>query len=254
MFDHLQLSTPLAVLDLETTGTDYARDRIIEIAVVILYPDGKVTELCDRVNPGIPIPKTASDIHGITDDMVRDCPTFKEIGHKYSQALNHCDLCGFNSNRFDFPFLVEEFLRNDIPFSTEGRRFIDVQRIFHKMEPRNLQAAYRFYCNKELNNAHSALADARATLEVLDSQIARYPELRSDVQQLHNISKDGDFVDMGRNMYYDNEGIEKFNFGKHKGKSVKEVFKSEPQYYDWIMRSDFPLDFKQRLKLIKEKM
>jgi DNA polymerase-3 subunit epsilon len=149
---------------------------------------------------------------------------------------------------------VEEFLRNDIPFSTEGRRFIDVQRIFHKMEPRNLQAAYRFYCNKELNNAHSALADARATLEVLNSQIARYPELRSDVQQLHNISKDGDFVDMGRNMYYDNEGIEKFNFGKHKGKSVKEVFKSEPQYYDWIMRSDFPLDFKQRLKLIKEKM
>jgi DNA polymerase-3 subunit epsilon len=186
--------------------------------------------------------------------MVRDCPTFKDIAPIYLEALNNCDLCGFNSNRFDFPFLVEEFLRNGFSFIVDGRKFIDVQRIFHKMEPRNLQAAYRFYCNKELTNAHSALADARATLEVLNSQINRYTELRSDAQQLHNISKDGDFVDMGRNMYYDNEGIERFNFGKHKGKSVRDIFKSEPQYFDWIMRSDFPLDFKQRLRTIKEKI
>jgi DNA polymerase-3 subunit epsilon len=254
MFDNLKLSNPLAVLDLETTGTDYARDRIVEIALVVLYPDGSVKEWNDLVNPGISIPKASSDIHGITDEMVRNCPPFREIGPKYVNALENCDLCGFNSNRFDFPFLVEEFLRNDCVFSSEGRRFIDVQRIYHKMEPRNLQAAYRFYCNKELTNAHSALADARATMEVLNSQIVRYTELRSDAQQLHNISKDGDFVDIGRNMYFDQDGTEKFNFGKHKGKSVREIFKSEPQYYEWIMRSDFPLDFKQKIKSIKEKI
>ncbi len=254
MFENLKLSNPLAVLDLETTGTDYARDRIVEIAVIILYPDGSTREWNDRVNPGIPIPKSASDVHGITDDMVSNCPTFRDIAPVYLDALNNCDLCGFNSNRFDFPFLVEEFLRNGFSFSVDGRKFIDVQRIFHKMEPRNLQAAYRFYCNKDLTNAHSALADAKATLEVLNSQIERYTELRSDAQQLHNISKDGDFVDMGRNMYYDNEGIERFNFGKHKGKAVRDIFKSEPNYFDWIMRSDFPLDFKQRLRTIKEKI
>ncbi len=254
MLEHIKLANPLAVLDLETTGTDYARDRIVEIAVVILYPDGTTKEYCDRVNPGIPIPKSASDVHGITDSMVHDCPSFKQIAPKYLEAIADCDLCGFNSNRFDFPFLVEEFLRNGFELNLDTRKFIDVQRIFHKMEPRNLQAAYRFYCSKELDNAHNALADARATLEVLNSQINRYDELRSDAQQLHNISKDGDFVDMGRNMYYDQDGVEKFNFGKHKGKSVREIFKIEPQYFDWIMRSDFPLDFKQRLKSIKEKI
>jgi DNA polymerase-3 subunit epsilon len=253
MFNNIKINKALAVVDLETTGTDYAKDKIVEIAVIKLLPDGTVQEMIDRINPGIPIPKSSSDIHGIKDEDVKDCPKFSDVAVLYSSFMNDCDLCGFNSNRFDFPFLVEEFLKAGVNFNTDGRNFVDVQRIFHLMEPRNLGAAYKFYCEKDLVDAHSAAADARATLEILNSQLSRYPEkLKSDMNLIHNITKDGDYVDMGRKMYYDN-GIEKFNFGKYKGRAVKEVFTIEPQYYDWIMRSDFPLDLKERLKAIREK-
>lgn len=250
---NLNLTKPLAFVDLETTGVDFARDRIVEIAVIKVMPDGSTIEKCDRVNPTIPIPAGASAVHGIYDNDVQNCPTFKELAPVYAELLADADLAGFNSNRFDFPFLLEEFLRSGITFTVTDKKFVDVQRIFHKMERRNLEAAYKFYCGKELKGAHGALIDTRATYEVLKSQLDRYDELKNDVSFLHEFTKDGEFVDLGRKMYMDN-GIAKFNFGKYKGQSVTDVFKKEPQYFDWIMKSDFPLDFKEKLRAIKERV
>ncbi len=250
----LNLTRPLVFVDLETTGTDYARDRIVEIAAVKLLPDGNVVEKEDRVNPTIPIPAEATTVHGISNDDVKDAPTFAQVAKDYYLFLNECDLAGFNSNRFDFPFLAEEFLRAGVYFNADDRKFIDVQRIFHNMEKRSLEAAVKFYLHREHEGAHGAGADARATMEVLQAQLDRYPEaLKNDTQFLHNISKDGDYVDFGRKMYYD-KGVEKFNFGKHKGVPVEEVFRREPGYYDWLMKSDFPLDMKEKLKMIRERM
>jgi DNA polymerase III subunit epsilon len=249
----LELARPIAFVDLETTGIDYAKDRIVEIAVVKVLPDGNVIEKSDRINPEIPIPPASSAIHGIKDEDVKDKPAFAKVAKNYFLFLENCDLAGYNSNRFDYPFLVEEFHRAQILFDVTDRKFVDVQRIFHKMEPRNLEAAYRFYCEKKLDGAHAALNDARATFEVLKSQLDKYGELKNDVDFLHRVSKDGDFADMGRRMYIEH-GKEKFNFGKYKGQVVEEVFRREPQYYDWIMKADFPMDFKQKVTLIRERI
>jgi DNA polymerase III subunit epsilon len=253
MYASLSLTKPLCVFDLETTGLDFAKDRIIEIAVIKLLPDGTVLEKCMRVNPTVPIPPQASNIHGIFDKDVADCPTFAEVAAEYLAFFDHGDVCGFNSNKFDYPFLVEEFLRCGLKFNADGRRFIDVQRLFHHLEPRNLSAAYKKYCNKDLVDAHSAAADARATLEVLNGILAQYTDqLENDFDKLHALCKgNSEYVDLGQRMYNDN-GVVKFNFGKHKGKPVTEVYKTEPQYFDWILRSDFSLDFKARIQEYKD--
>ncbi len=250
----LVLSRPLAFVDLETTGVNFAKDRIVEIAVLKLMPDGNVHEKQTRVNPLIPIPAAVTAIHGITDEDVKDAPTFEQIAKQYFIFLDECDLAGFNSTRFDFPILLEEFHRAGVVFDVTARKFVDVQRIYHNLEPRNLAAAYRFYCKKELTDAHSAMADVKATYEVLKSQLDHYPGvLQNNVEFLHEFSKDGDFVDLGKRMYYENK-IEMFNFGKHKGKAVTEIFKIEPSYFDWLMKSEFPLDFKEKIKSIRERM
>lgn len=250
----INLTRPLVFVDLETTGIDYAKDRIVEIAAVKLLPDGNVVEKVHRINPTIPIPKEVTAIHGITDEDVKDAPKFSDVAKEYFLFMNDCDLAGFNSNRFDFPFLTEEFLRAGVSFETEGRKFIDVQRIFHNMEKRSLEAAVKFYLLRNHDGAHGAAADARATMEVLQAQLDKYPDaLKNDTQFLHNVSKDGDFVDMGRKMYFD-KGVEKFGFGKHKGIPVEDVFRKEPGYYEWILKADFPLDMKAKIKAIKERM
>jgi DNA polymerase-3 subunit epsilon len=251
---NLNLTRPLAFVDLETTGTNFAKDRIVEIAVLKLMPDGNIHEKQTLVNPRIPIPAQVSAIHGIKDEHVKDAPTFEQVAKHYFLFLDECDLAGFNSTRFDFPILLEEFYRAGVIFDVSNRKFVDVQRIYHNLEPRNLAAAYKFYCEKELNNAHSAMVDAKATFEVLKAQLDRYSnDLKNDIDFLHEFSKDGDFVDLGKRMYFEN-GIEVFNFGKHKGKQVVEVFKSEPSYYDWILKGEFPLDFKEKIKGIRERM
>ena len=242
----LQIIHPLAVIDLETTGIDLATDKIVEIAVVKLMPDGTIQKKRKIINPQKPIPEASSNVHGITDEMVKDAPTFKQVANEIKQFLNNCDLGGYNSNRFDIPMLVEEFLRSGLEFSMEGRKLIDVQKIFHTMEQRTLSAAYKFYCNKILENAHSAEADAAATLEILHAQIERYPQLGLSVETILNCIGEDDCVDFARRMIIVN-GIETFNFGKHKGKAVVEVLKAEPQYYDWMMKGDFPLNTKQKL-------
>ncbi|MEP6466800.1 MAG: 3'-5' exonuclease [Parafilimonas sp.] len=242
----LQISHPLAVIDLETTGIDLATDKIVEIAIVKLMPDGTVCKKRKIINPQKPIPAASSNIHGITDEMVKDAPTFKQIANEIKQFLANCDLGGYNSNRFDVPMLVEEFLRAGLEFSMEGRKMVDVQKIFHQMEQRTLTAAYKFYCNKILENAHSAEADAAATLEILHAQIERYPQLGLTPESILNCVGEEDCVDFARRMIMV-DGIETFNFGKHKGKPVKEILKAEPQYYDWMMKGDFPLNTKQKL-------
>lgn len=242
----LQITHPLAIIDLETTGVDLANDKIVEIAIVKLLPDGTIQKKRKIVNPQKPIPASSSSVHGITDDMVKDAPTFKQIANEIKQFLFNCNLGGYNSNRFDIPMLVEEFLRAGLEFSMEGRKMIDVQKIFHMMEQRTLSAAYKFYCNKVLDNAHSAEADATATLEVLHAQIERYPQLGLTIETILNCIGEEDCIDFARRMIMI-EGIETFNFGKHKGKSVAEILKAEPQYYDWMMKGDFTLNTKQKL-------
>ena len=250
----LNLTKPLAFFDLETTGINIAQDRIVEISIVKVMPDGNEETKSMRINPTIPIPASTSAIHGIYDKDVADAPTFQEVCTELDLFLANCDLGGYNSNRFDVPLLLEEFLRAGVNFKLDDRKLIDAQRIFHMMERRTLEAAYKFYCDKDLENAHSAEADTRATYEVLKSQLDRYSdELQNDMAFLHDFTGDGDFVDPSRRMVYENN-VPVFNFGKHKGKPVKEVFMREPQYYNWMMNSDFPLNTKQKLKEIKESM
>lgn len=242
----LQLIRPIAFIDLETTGINITTDRIVEIAIVKLLPDGTQQVKRKLVNPEMPIPAEASSVHGITDEMVKDAPTFKQIANEIKQFLEQCDLGGYNSNRFDLPLLVEEFLRVGLHINLYDRKFIDVQKIFHLMEQRTLSAAYKFYCNKSLEDAHSAEADAKATLEILMAQIERYPNLGNTVDKITKFTGEEELVDFARRFIKKN-GVEYFNFGKHKGKTVVEVLSAEPQYYDWMMKGDFPMNTKQKL-------
>ncbi len=237
----LKLKRPIVFFDLETTGVDTSKDRIVEISLIKVMPDGEEITKTRLINPGIPIPATATAIHGIVDDDVKDCPTFAQIARSLEQFLRGCDFGGFNSNRFDLPILVEEFMRAGIEVNFKRRKFIDVQNIFHKKEQRTLVAAYKFYCDKDLTYAHSAEADTRATYEVLQAQLDRYMDLDNDVDSLAEFSARGETVDYAGRIVYDENGVEVFGFGKYKGRSVTEIFALEPSYYDWMMKGDFPL-------------
>ena len=242
----LQLKKPLAFIDLETTGTNLGTDRIIEIAIIKILPDGTKTVKRKILNPEMPIPKSSTDIHGFTDEMVKDFPVFKQVAHELKQMLDACDLAGYNSNRFDIPLLVEEFLRAGVEFETKGRKLLDVQKIFHQMEQRTLGAAYKFYCNKTLESAHSAEVDASATHEILGAQLERYPVLGTTIDSVLKAIGEEVIVDFARRFIME-DGVEVFNFGKFKGRAVSEVLKAEPQYYDWMMKGDFPRHTKQKL-------
>jgi len=243
---NLQLTKPIAFIDLETTGINISIDRIVEIAIVKIMPDGTKISKRKLINPLMPIPKSSSDIHGITDEMVKDAPSFKQAANELKQFMDNCDLAGYNSNRFDIPMLIEEFLRIGIEFSTDGRKMLDVQKIFHLMEQRTLSAAYKFYCQKTLEGAHSAEVDASATWEVLEAQVARYPNIGNTVESILKFTGEDDIVDFARR-FVKEKGVEVFNFGKHKGKPVVQVLREEPQYYDWMMKGDFAMNTKQKL-------
>lgn len=242
----LQLNKPLAFIDLETTGINLASDRIIEIAIVRIATDGSKTVKRKLINPEMPIPAASSEIHGITDEMVKDAPAFKQVSNEIRQFIEGCDLAGYNSNRFDIPMLAEEFLRAGLNFELKGRRLLDVQRIFHLMEQRTLSAAYKFYCGQVLDGAHSAEVDAMATWEILQAQLVKYPQLGTSVESVLKLTGEEEVVDFARRFVME-KGVEVFNFGKHKGRPVTDVLKAEPQYYDWMMKGDFPLHTKQKL-------
>jgi DNA polymerase III subunit epsilon len=243
----LELKRPIAFIDLETTGVSLSSDRIVEIAIIKLLPDNSRLVKRKIINPQMPIPKTSSDIHGITDEMVKDAPIFKQVANEVKVFIEGCDLGGYNSNRFDIPILMEEFLRTGIEIDLSKRKMIDVQHIFYTMEPRTLSAAYKFFCHKELVDAHSAEADISATIDVFMAQIKKYENLGNSVESVLNVIGEDRIVDYARRFSYDDKGVEIFNFGKHKGRTVAEVLKAEPQYYDWMMRGDFPLHTKQKL-------
>ena len=247
----LNLKNPLVFFDLETTGIDITKDRIVEISYVKVFPNGKEESKTMRINPERPIPPESTAIHGITDDDVKECPTFKAVAKTLAAQIEGCDLAGYNSNRFDIPLLAEEFLRADVNIDLNRRKFVDVQTIFHKMEQRTLSAAYKFYCNKTLENAHTAAADTMATYEVLQAQLDRYPELQNDIAFLSDFSSYNNNVDFAGRMIYNDKKEEIFNFGKFKGRLVEDVLKNEPGYYAWMMNSDFPLNTKQKLTEIK---
>jgi DNA polymerase-3 subunit epsilon len=259
----LNLKRPLAFFDLEATGINVAADRIVEISIIKLHPDGSEDVKTWRVNPGMPIPLEASLIHGIYDEDVKDEPKFKELAQAIEEVLQDSDLAGYNSNKFDIPMLAEEFLRAGVAFNLDNRHFVDVQNIFHQMEQRTLKAAYQFYCNKQIINAHSAEADTRATMEVLLSQIEKYENVEwedkkgnkttpivNDIEALHQFTNLNKPVDFAGRMIYNEEGEELINFGKHKGKRVEDVFAVEPSYYSWMMQGDFPLYTKRKLEEI----
>ncbi|XOV67902.1 MAG: exonuclease domain-containing protein [Fluviicola sp.] len=253
---NINLQKSLAIFDLEATGLNVTHDRIVEIAVVKIAPDGSTTNFNRRVNPEIPIPAEVSAIHGIYDKDIKDAPTFKEILPELETFLEDCDFAGYNSNKFDLPMLAEELLRAESDFDLSTRKHIDVQNIFHKMEQRTLVAAYKFYCQKELNNAHNALADAQATWEVLDAQISHYQDLSGDVDFLADFSRhnDMDRADFAGRLAYNKKGEVVYNFGKHKNKTIAEVHKVEPGYYGWMLDADFPLYTKQRLRKEMERI
>ena len=236
----LNLKRPIIFFDLETTGVSTSKDRIIEISLVKVMPDGEKIVKTRRINPEMPIPPEATAVHHITDEDVKDCPTFKQIAKSLYQYMEGCDFGGFNSNRFDLPMLVEEFLRAGVKVDFKNRKFVDVQNIFHKMEERTLVAAYRFYCNKELTEAHSAEADTMATLEVLEAQLDRYEILENDIDALAKFTSRGETADFAGRIGYNDKGQEVFTFGKHKDCPVAEVFAKEPSYYSWLMNGDFP--------------
>ncbi|MFM7901179.1 MAG: exonuclease domain-containing protein [Bacteroidota bacterium] len=241
----MKLDRNLAFFDLETTGVTVGADRIIEISVIRISPDGTRTDFHKRVNPEIPIPEFVSQLTGITNADVANAPNFAAISSELKQFLEGCDLAGYNSNKFDVPFLIEEFHRVGVDFSLTGRRLVDVQNIFHKMEPRTLAAAFKFYCGKELVNAHAADADTLATYEVFIAQMERYADLQGkDMDYLHKFTNMYNTVDLAGRLVYDDQGRELVNFGKHKGKFVMDVFQSDPSYYDWVMRGDFSRDTK----------
>ena len=237
--------------DLETTGMNIASDRIVEISYPKIFPDGREEVKTLRVNPGCPIPPDVTSIHGISDDDVKDAPTFNEIAQTLANSFEGCDFAGYNSNKFDLPFLAEEFLRANVDFDLKKRKFIDVQVIFYKKEQRTLSAAYQFYCNRELTNAHSAEADARATYEVLQAQLDMYPDLQNDVDKLSEFSAHSRSVDFMGRIVLNEKDEEIFNFGKYKGQTVVSVLAKDPAYYSWMMNGDFPLYTKNVLTAIK---
>lgn len=247
----LNLTKPLCFFDLETTGINITTDRIVEIAVLKVYPDGKEERKTWIVNPTIPIPKEVTAIHGISDADVADKPTFKEIAKDVYSMIKDSDLGGFNSDRFDIPLLAEEMLRADVDFDMKNRVAIDVQTIFHKMEQRTLAAAYKFYCDKNLEDAHSAEADTNATYEVLKAQVEKYDELQNDAKFLADFSTRRQFADFAGFITFNKKGEECFAFGKHKNKKVEDVLKEEPGYFGWLLNADFPLYTKKVLTAIK---
>ncbi len=247
----LKLNRPIVFFDLETTGTNITNDRIVEISVIKLMPDGREIEKTRRINPEMHIPEEATAIHHITDDDVAGEPTFRQVAASLAQLLTGCDIAGFNSNRFDIPLLDQEFQRAGINFDISRARFIDVQTIFHKKEPRTLVAAYRFYCDKDLTEAHSANADTRATYEVLKAQLERYPDLPEEVGALSEFASNNRNVDLMGRLIYDDKRREIINFGKYKGKPAEEVLASDPGYYSWIMQGDFSQNTKNAFTRIK---
>jgi DNA polymerase-3 subunit epsilon len=260
---HLHLKKPLAFFDIESTGINISHDRIVEISIIKVMPNGEIIKKTSRLNPTIPIPLESSLIHGIYDGDVDCSPTFKSIGKSLAKFLEGSDLAGYNIIKFDVPLLVEESLRAGISFDLSNRKLIDAQKIFHMMEKRTLSAAYKFYCNKELDGAHSAEVDTQATFEVLEAQIEKYQGqevtdslgkflgiIDNDMDTLHKITATG-MVDLAGRFCLNSEGVEIFNFGKHKGKSISMILKQEPSYYDWMMNGDFPLDTKRKLTEIR---
>lgn len=251
----LALKKPIIFFDLEATGTDTGTDRIVEIAMIKLNPNGTRDKYVKRINPTIPISAEATTIHGISNEDVKDCPTFKQVAKEISEWMKGCDLGGYNAVRFDIPMLAEELLRAGVNVDFTERQFVDAQQIFFKMESRTLAAAYEFYCNKQLTNAHSAEADIEATVEVLEAQLDKYKDtIVNDVKELHVFTNgEEECVDYARRMVM-KDGHPIFNFGKYKGRKVEEVFTEQPQYYDWMMNADFPLHTKQKLTEILTRM
>ena len=261
---NLHLRAPLAVFDVEATGPNVCRDRIVELFILKLHPDGRREEHNYRINPGIPIPPEVSMVHGIYDEDLKDCPTFNDLAPTIKRVLNDCDLAGFNHIKFDIPMLVEEFLRAGIEFDVRNKKLIDTQIIFHLMEKRTLSAAYKYYCDKDLVNAHSAQADTIATYEVLLAQLERYDGQEaedsngqklgvvksSSMDSLHKLFN-SKMVDLAGRFVYNHEGVEVLNFGKHRFKPVQDILKEEPGFYDWMMRGEFPMDTKRKLTEIK---
>jgi DNA polymerase III subunit epsilon len=260
----LNLTKPIVFLDLETTGINITTDRIVEISMLKIMPDGKQEVHTHRINPTVPIPAESTAIHGISNDDVKDEPTFAEMSANFVQFIGNSDLGGYNAIKFDFPLLVEEFLRVGVDFDLKGRRLVDVQNIFHKMEARTLSAAYRFYCNESLENAHSAEADTVATYEILKAQLDRYAgteytdksgksafPIENNIKTLSEFSYYNQSADLVGQIIFNKDNAEMFNFGKHKGKTVEDVFRTEPAYYDWMMKAEFPLSTKKLITAIK---
>jgi DNA polymerase-3 subunit epsilon len=247
----LSLKNPLIFFDLETTGINIASDRIVELSYLKIYPNGSEESKTYLINPTIPIPAKSTEIHGIKDADIKDAPTFAEIAKTLTKIIEGCDFAGYNSNKFDIPLLAEELLRAGIDVDLKKRKFIDVQVIFHKKEQRTLSAAYLFYCDKKLTDAHSAEADTRATYEILQSQLDKYDDLLNDIDELSKYSSHNNNVDFAGRIILDEKGIERFNFGKYKGLSVEEVFDKNPAYYGWMINNDFPLYTKKVLTNIK---
>ena len=248
----LNLKNPLVFFDLETTGTNINSDRIVEICYLKVYPNGNEESKTLRINPEMHIPEASSAIHGIYDADVAECPTFKDVAKNIANDIEGCDLAGFNSNRFDIPLLAEEFLRVGVDIDMMKRKFIDVQVIFHKLEQRTLSAAYKFYCDKNLEDAHTAEADTRATYEVLKAQLDRYPDvLENDMKFLADYSSYNKNVDFAGRIVYNEQGVEVFNFGKYKGMSVAEILKKDIGYFGWLMQGDITLNTKNVLTKIR---
>ena len=247
----LNLRKPLVILDLETTGVNITTDRIVEFSALKVSPGGAEEWLTLRLNPGIPISPEATRVHGITDADVATEPHFRDVARRIASFLEGCDLAGFNSMKFDIPILCEEFLRVNVDFNPARHKYVDVQVIFHKKEQRTLSAAYKFYCNRDLENAHSAQADTAATYEILKAQLDRYTDLENDIDKLSAFSAFNNNADLAGRIVFNEQGVEVFNFGKHKGKPVELVFKEEPSYYSWMMNGDFPQNTKQVITAVK---
>ncbi len=250
----LNLKRPLIFFDLETTGVNITKDRIVEISYIKVFPNGTDEEKTLRLNPEMPIPPQSTAVHHITDDDVKDAPTFKMVAKDLERVFEGCDIAGFNSNKFDIPLLSEEFYRVGIAFDVTKKKLIDIQTIFHKMEQRTLVAAYKFYCGKDLEAAHSANADTRATYEVLKAQLDKYPSLENDVDYLSKFSSQNRNVDLAGRIIYNDQDVEVFNFGKYKGQPVEAVLKRDPGYFGWMLQGDFPQNTKTVLTNIKLRM
>ena len=247
----LSLKKPIVFFDLETTGVAIAKDRIVEISIFKVYPNGNKESKTWLVNPTIPIPSETTAVHGIDDNKVANEPTFKELAHDIKNMMEGCDLAGYNSNRFDIPLLAEEFLRADVDFDIKKRKAVDVQNIFHKMEQRTLSAALKFYCNRELKNAHSAMADTQATHDVLMAQLDKYDELEGNINFLSEFTSRNKSADLAGFIILNKQGEECFSFGKHKGKTVESILENEPGYFGWLLNADFPMYTKKVLTAIR---